>query len=132
MSFDWTDYLTLARALQQDPESPGPREASFRCAASRAYYAAFKCAFNYAQSDGYLPRNSGEDHKALQRHFRHSVSSDRTRKEISVSLNRLYDHRRKADYDDYMGTRPDALADQAIEQATRVIQLLAALSTAKQ
>lgn len=132
MSFDWTDYLTLAKALQQDPESPGPREASFRCAASRAYYAAFKCALNYAREEGYPPYNSGDDHTALQRYFRQSVSSDRTRKEISVNLSRLYDHRRRADYYDYMGTRPDALADQAIVQAARVIELLAALSTAKQ
>ena len=48
MSFNWTDFLTLADALVRAPNSPGPEEASLRSAISRAYYAAFHVARNLA------------------------------------------------------------------------------------
>lgn len=48
MSFDWVDFLALADALVRDPNSPGPEEASLRSASSRAYYAAFCSARDFA------------------------------------------------------------------------------------
>ena len=48
MSFEWTEFLTLAEALYSAPGSPGPVEAAMRSATGRAYYAAFNCAVELA------------------------------------------------------------------------------------
>ena len=48
MSFEWADYLKLAAALAEEPDSLGPEEAALRSAASRAYYAAFCASRNFA------------------------------------------------------------------------------------
>ena len=55
MSFNWTEFLTFAEALQADPDSPGPPEAALRSAASRAYYAAFHRALDVAIKEGFSP-----------------------------------------------------------------------------
>lgn len=51
MSFNWGDYLSLANALLTKPNTPGPEEAAYRSAVSRAYYAAFCIARNYARDE---------------------------------------------------------------------------------
>jgi uncharacterized protein (UPF0332 family) len=71
MSFDWADYLKLAEGLQANPDMPGPREASLRTATSRAYYAAFQCAIDFAKSEGFQPKYTGEDHWGIKRHFQY-------------------------------------------------------------
>jgi hypothetical protein len=65
MSFNWIDYLTFATALVNNPETPGPSEAALRSAISRAYYAAFRSALEFATSEGYHPRSSGDDHSSV-------------------------------------------------------------------
>jgi hypothetical protein len=52
MSFNWSDFLTLADALPRNPSSAGPEEASLRSAISRAYYAAFCGARDFARDKG--------------------------------------------------------------------------------
>lgn len=52
MTFDWTEFLKLARELQEradDADLPFAPEAAKRTAVSRAYYAAFCHARNYAE-----------------------------------------------------------------------------------
>ena len=41
MSFDWSEYLDLARELALQGSAPSLSEARVRAAISRAYYAAF-------------------------------------------------------------------------------------------
>ena len=41
MSFDWSQYLNLAKELTDQPTTPANQEAKLRDAISRAYYAAF-------------------------------------------------------------------------------------------
>ena len=127
MSFDWTEFLTLAEALQSDPSMPGPPEAALRSAASRAYYAAFHCALNHARNEGFAPHYSGEDHARVRAYFRDQGSNE-TRRKISVELDRLYDQRRRADYLDVLGKRPDSLASHAVGLARSVIRNLESLS----
>lgn len=109
MSFDWADFLTFADALVRDPKSPGPEEASLRSAISRAYYAAFHVARNFGwDRREFTLTGTGHDHWLVMNYFR--SSPDRTRRKIGVDLDRLYDNRTSADYDDVLTGRPVALA----------------------
>jgi len=126
MSFDWIDYLKLAQALQANPDIPGPKEASLRSAASRAYYAAFKSAVNFARSEGFEPKYTGEDHWSIKRHYQyyHPDNSD-IRGKISVELGRLYDNRRMADYfNELKRTSPNVLAELTNKMAQSVLEKL--------
>jgi uncharacterized protein (UPF0332 family) len=129
MSFSWTDYLKLAQALQTNPDIPGPREASLRSATSRAYYAAFKSAVNFARSEGFEPKYTGEDHWSIKRHFQyyHPDHSD-IRSKIAVELRRMYDNRRMVDYfNELRRTTPNVLAELTTKMAQSVLKNLAAL-----
>ena len=128
MNFDWTGFLLLAEALQSSPDAPGPPEAAFRSAASRAYYAAFHCALNRACKEGYTPYYSGSDHEKVQAHFRDYRPSDQIRRKVALELDRLYDHRRKADYSDVLDRQPSSLACQAIGMAKSVLKNLDSLA----
>jgi uncharacterized protein (UPF0332 family) len=129
MSFDWADYLKLAEALQSNPDVPGPREASLRAATSRAYYAAFQCAVNFATSEGFQPKYTGEDHWGIKRHFQYyQPNNSDIRGKISTELGRIYDNRRMADYyNELKRTSPSALADLTIKMARSVLEKLEVL-----
>jgi len=126
MSFAWTDFLTLAGALVRDPSSPGPEEASLRSAISRAYYAAFRVARNLGRDRGeFTPTETGRDHWLVRQHF--ISSSDRTRQKIGLDLDRLYDYRTSADYDDVLAGRPISLAQSSVAMARDVLNALNSL-----
>jgi uncharacterized protein (UPF0332 family) len=131
MSFDWADYLKLAEALQSNPDVPGPREASLRAATSRAYYAAFQCAVNFAKNEGFQPKYTGEDHWGIKRHFQYyQPNNGEIRGKISTELGRMYDNRRMADYhNELKRTSPVALADLTIKMTRGVLEKLNFLST---
>jgi hypothetical protein len=62
MAFDWREYLVLARWLQTNTPPGMTEEGARRCAVSRAYYAAFCYARNYARDFlGFTPRNDAEN-----------------------------------------------------------------------
>lgn len=64
MTFDWREYLTLAENLCTNSHTFPNQEACFRVAISRAYYAAFCTARNYAKDyDRLILRKTGEDHR---------------------------------------------------------------------
>lgn len=132
MSFDWTEFLVFAEALQKalqaNPDSLGSSEAAFRSAASRAYYAAFHRALDFAVGEGYVPLHSGDDHRRVPQHFRHHEPSNKTRRKIAQQLDRLLKHRHRADYDDDLGqTRPSTLAALAIGSARTAVENLDSL-----
>lgn len=128
MSFDWTEFLTFAEALQLTPDSPGPPEAALRSAASRAYYAVFHHALNFACKEGFEPSSQASDHKEIQDHFRNHKPPDRIRRKIARELERLCDQRRQADYDTVLHKKPASLAGHAIGMARRVLENLDSLS----
>jgi len=127
MSFEWSDYLKLAEALNVSPEMFGIKEASLRTVVSRAYYAAFKCALNFARDEGFQPKYNGSDHWTVRRYFGNSAQ-DGLRKKISVELGRLYNNRGKADYDDELRTSPESLAALTLGMAQSVLKNLKTLA----
>jgi uncharacterized protein (UPF0332 family) len=125
MSFNWSDFLTLAVSLQTAPALPGPEEAALRTAISRAYYAAFRSALDLAESrEGYQPRHSGEDHRGVIAHY--SGRADRAHQKIGTTLDRLRANRRKADYDDTIGNLPNTAAA-SVQMAGKVLGLLSTI-----
>jgi hypothetical protein len=113
MAFDWRDYLKLAQWLQANTPPGISQEAAFRCAISRAYYAAFGHACNYATDYlGFAPRNDADDHGRLRAHLK-----SRRRQKVSEALDRLRDWRNHCDYDSgYTGDLAATLAG-AISEA---------------
>ncbi len=99
MSFDWANYLDVAKDLCG--KSNGTQlvpEAKFRCAISRAYYGAYCSARNYLRSKGISVPTNGEGHQIVRENFYNS--SNKTEQQIGENLNRLRIARNKADYND--------------------------------
>ena len=98
MSFDWSDYLTLANELAPRPIDRTTAEAKLRSAISRAYYANHCKARNYLRDHEDLATPREYVHRFVIEQF--SSSPDRNRRDIGKDLNRLKIDRIKADYDD--------------------------------
>lgn len=96
MPFDWREYLNLAQSLQSHTGGSFSQEAAFRCAVSRAYYAAFCHARNFARDkQSFKPSYNTQDHSAVRRHFRKN-----NRQDIARILDGLKDWREICDYED--------------------------------
>ncbi len=117
MSFDWKEYLELAKRLIGQPGAGYSQEAAERSAVSRAYYAAFCWARNYAKANlGFRPTGGAEDHRRLREHL---GQSDRS--QLASHLNRLRGWRNACDYNDrVLGL--SRMVNVAIRVADRVIQ----------
>ena len=105
MTFDWREYLILAENLCTNSHTFPNQEACFRVAISRAYYAAFCTARNYAKDyDRLILRKTGEDHRIVKDHYSFAndshIQQQRKRRQIGINLDRLINLRNKADYDD--------------------------------
>jgi len=123
MSFDWRTYLVLAQALAS-ADLPGGREASFRSAASRAYYAAFATARRQSRErHGGVIRQSAAEHGEVATFFALRGEAGSV---IAAHLARLRFLRNRADYDDDLDSS-EAIADEAIARAHQVLNLLASL-----
>jgi len=128
MSFDWGDFLEIARRLAADPTSVGPEEAALQTAISRAYYAAFHHARRFAQGRGDVRLTErGEDHSLVIRYFQES--RERQREKIGTDLDRLYDHRRKADYKRPLRENLPSKVQASLVIASRILEALGALGS---
>jgi hypothetical protein len=121
--FDWREYLELANDLGTTPVGTAVSirgsEATGRCAVSRAYYAAFCHARNYAVTNlSYIPSNQGSDHWMLRQHF-----AQRGMSHVARRLRQLHGWRKQRDYDDVVPHLPVRVAD-ALREATAVINQL--------
>lgn len=98
MTFNWSDYLSLARELLGKATTPFSQEAKQRSAISRAYYAAFIEARNFLRDqDGVIiPQES--PHQYVIKQFKNSPDSARGR--VGRKLQFLRYYRNQADYDD--------------------------------
>ena len=103
MSFDWTEYHSLAQELAGQPVSPRPaeQEARLRAAISRAYYAVFCRARNHLRDKERRTIPRKDIHKYVREEFR--SRPDQLRQQIGHDLNRLHIDRCKADYEDTVG-----------------------------
>jgi uncharacterized protein (UPF0332 family) len=128
MIFDWREYLILAENLCTNSHTFPNQEACFRVAISRAYYAAFCTARNYAKDyDDLSLHRTGKDHNTVKNHYVSANNFDsqqnRKRRLIGSNLHRLRNLRNKADYDDIFSSL-EKEAKQAIIFSTQVINLL--------
>lgn len=96
MTFQWSEFLTLARSLASNPICPGPPDACRRSATSRAYYAAFHHARDRAVKDRHLYPKQYISHPDLIAYFRNS--SDPARQLIGDDLDTARGYRNDADY----------------------------------
>lgn len=133
MTFDWVDYLTLAKIPREDANNPNSlREARLRSAISRAYYSAFNMAKDYLISLGNRFSGSAEVHREIQNIFEHLSENERDDNkrrnlvEISNELGVLRSSRNKADYDKIV-LRIDKMAEAALIRAGRVYELIKSL-----
>jgi hypothetical protein len=102
MLFNWREYLDLAQYLQGQGSSQFTQEAGFRCAVSRAYYAAFCHARNYARDhQGFKLSHGPNDHPRVREHFR-----DLGKVNIAADLEQLRIWRNQCDYDDDISNLP--------------------------
>jgi hypothetical protein len=67
MTFDWYQYLALAEYLYDNCDTFPNREACLRAAISKAYYAAFCSARNYARDfDRLVLDETAKDHGSVR------------------------------------------------------------------
>lgn len=117
MAFDWKEFLELARDLTGRAGSDYSTEAADRTAVSRAYYAAFCWARNYAESRlGFQRTGKAEDHALLRQHL-----SRQGKRQVASNLNKLRGWRNACDYEDQVPNTIH-LVKGAIETADKVIQ----------
>lgn len=119
MAFDWKEYLALAQFLQQLSATSVNQEAALRSAVSRAYFAAFGHARNYARDrHGLSLTYTGDDHSLVRRHF-----LSRRAKGVALKLDKLRQWRNKCDYGDSVNDLSLILAS-AITEAQTIIAIL--------
>ena len=122
MTFDWYQYLVLAEYLQDNRDTFPDREACLRAAISKAYYAAFCSARNYARDfDRLVLNESAQDHGSVKKHY--IRAPDPKNRQVGNSLDRLRDSRNQADYLDSID-KLEELAKAAISQSKQVHTLL--------
>jgi hypothetical protein len=119
MNFDWKEYLALAHFLQQHSAAGLNQEAAQRSAVSRAYFAAFCHARNYARDrHGLTLSYTGDDHFQVKRHF-----STRRERGVAPKLDRLRQWRNQCDYEDSVANLA-TLPASALQEAQMVIAIL--------
>ena len=119
MPFEWKEYWELARSLHQQGQEANASEAPARCAVSRAYYAAFCHARNYARDQqGFRPAYADSDHKDIRDHFR-----ERHQTGIAGRLDTLRQWRNSCDYKDSVSSL-SKLSSSAISRAGKILQEL--------
>ncbi len=121
MAFDWREYLVLAKWLAANPPPAGvSQEATYRCAISRVYFAAYGHAFDYAtQYLAFTPRNDSDDHGRLRDHLKRSK-----RRGTADSLDRLREWRNTCDYDAEIPGDLAAILGNAVSEAEYVFNSL--------
>lgn len=126
MSFEWAQYLNVARELIGLQTPPATREARLRAGISRAYYAAFNKARDYME-DVYqihwVP-DGGESHQFVIGWYK--THPDQTFQDIGQLLARLRANRRLADYKKRF-TKLEVEAIYSVQAAEEVLRLLETL-----
>ena len=119
MPFDWRQYLNLAGFLQGGAGGAVDVEAALRSAVSRAYYAAFCHARNYARDNqNFVLTGSPRDHALVRAHF-----SGRNEYQLAEWLDMLRRWRNGCDYDDTVQNLPQ-MAGAAVGRAQDVLNQL--------
>jgi uncharacterized protein (UPF0332 family) len=125
MSFDWSQYLNVAKELAGVATTPANQEAKLRAAISRAYYAAFINARNHLRDkERHSIPTTGDAHRYVSDQF--DFSPDSVRKLVAEDLVRLRRYRKQADYvDTFPGLAGITLI--ALRLSEKVISTLSSL-----
>ena len=121
MSFDWSEYLSIAEALCGMPISGAPAgaEAQQRTAVSRAYYAGFISARNHLRDiDRVEMPKRVNPHAFVPAYF--MDGSDPRRENIGRELLRLRTARNRCDYQDVV-PQVEVLARISVARAIQVL-----------
>lgn len=111
MSFDWSEYQTLAEELRQRPD-----EAAQRSAISRVYYAVYWRARTFLENEGYIFRQYDSSHRQIWDEFKFR---GRTFNAIGRNGDLLRANRVQADYSAEMNNLTK-LVEQSFELAEKV------------
>ena len=116
MSFNWIEFLNIAKKLGVNPPLNINKEAAIRTSVSRAYYAAYNHSSEYAKIKlSFKPNNSSRDHKNLQTWLEKKNRLPEVRR-----LKQLAQWRKGCDYKkDFVIS--DLLYTKSIETAEKVI-----------
>jgi len=99
MSFNWSDFLEIAELLHSKGKGKTLEQAYFRCALSRAYYAAFIISRKYAESKGEsFEREYGRSHKHVIDYYINSKNPGL--QDVGENLKTLKRWRINSDYED--------------------------------
>ena len=103
MSFDWNDYLAIAKDLKAKTSGQSytnSNEALQRTAMSRAYYAMYHLAVSYAKAKlGYVPSQTGPNqHHTNIRAIYQKQSGNPDYQEVKKVLARMHKARIDSDY----------------------------------
>ena len=119
MGFDWKEYLDLARFLAGQGDSYS-QEAAHRSGVSRAYFAAYCHARDYAARNlGFVPNRNASDHIRLREYY---VS--RGQPAIAQDLDSLRQRRNQCDYDNIVGPFLPLMLLQVIRMADAILSQL--------
>jgi len=124
MTFNWYEYLNIARFLHHNGKLSNQitQESAYRCAVSRAYYASYCHARNYAQSIfNFVPNKNSDDHWAVKNEF---VKRGRAYGDIPGLLDDLRQWRNKCDYDDDAVENISEIVQKAIDNAQKIFDRL--------
>ena len=125
MTFKWNDYLDLAKSLQKSTLSKIKiKEACCRTAVSRAYYAVYHIALDFAEKNLSYPKiigqNAGENHKKLGEYYK--GCTEREYKKLGVILKRMHRDRIGCDY--YNPNNVKSMMDNAILGADDILEII--------
>jgi len=118
MSFDWDEYLNLAKELAKEAGPIPCDEARARASVSRAYYAVFHNSLSLIEKYGGLPKDQISMHSFVKTWFFDKGRKIRALKEIGELFKNLKDDREHADYH---GVLPPDSLDIDNEKAVQVI-----------
>lgn len=130
MSFDWDDYLIIAKKIQVSTKNKpdnNNNEALRRIAVSRAYYAIYHCAVNYAERNfGYIPvkGEGGNDYHTQIRSQYKIQSGNYKHQEVGKLLFNLNKSRKDCDYNSNNIGNIEKLLESSIIQASRIEEIL--------
>lgn len=123
MSFDWSEYLTLAQELTANSATSPIHEANLRSAISRAYYAAI-----HKAQDHLIYKDNSPIPYPVNIHFyvinEFESSNDIIRKKIGGLLHHLRSIRNIADYQDSFFGNLQGRTKGVLTEAEEAIRLL--------
>jgi hypothetical protein len=123
MTFDWKQYLALAKTLSAATTD----EASLRSAVSRSYYCAFNLAMSRAKANSYRTPDdgSGSSHDHLWELYGRNNNTNCTK--LAAIGQRMKRRRVKADYRTHFDKLADEVKD-AIADAEECVAIISGLA----